>query len=435
MTTTLAEMLAPQRVEFEELHQRYAPVLRMVNILIGVVPNCDRYLEIWQPGFRTYNLMVPNFLNLPNMLIGRGAPKDIVGLGMYAASRAASCAYCSAHTCSFALRRGLSADAVTGKAHTPLETATVAVAQALSTMPHHYDPRLGEALRVQVSSADHEWIILGISMMGFLNKFMDALGVELEPEAISDVDWLISETGWSVGQHGRLNSATESNSSKSANKDGPPKDSIMTLAAVARNAPGALKLDRQWHEGIPKQPVQMRRLLVDKYGFDEPLLTSLQHQRPCRALTAMLHHNLDPNQSVLGIFNKALVGLVFAQHAQNSHLIDQSIALALHNESADEVNNANALMDALRRGERVEETELIANPATRAALRLARAISPSPAEVEEPTINCVRAVLTGAQIVEIVVWVSVCQLIHRLNTYFSDVVVDNDIAHTFALSS
>ena len=106
---SLAALLADDRVSWQTLQQRYGPLLELVEVLIGVVPNCDRYLEIWEPAFRTYNVMVPNFLNLPASVLGLGgAPADLVGLGMYVSSRAAECPYCSAHTCSFTLRRGAS---------------------------------------------------------------------------------------------------------------------------------------------------------------------------------------------------------------------------------------------------------------------------------------------------------------------------------------
>jgi hypothetical protein len=95
------------------LHQRYHGLLRLVDTLIGVVPNCDRYLEIWPPAFRTYNILVPNLLNLPVPVFGVGGPPaGVVGLAMYVSSRTAGCAYCSAHTCSFALRRGAAPDKV-----------------------------------------------------------------------------------------------------------------------------------------------------------------------------------------------------------------------------------------------------------------------------------------------------------------------------------
>src|SRR5690242_17644483 len=83
----LATLLHDDAVSWDELHRRYGPLLELVRVLLGLVPNCDRYLEIWPAGFRTYNVMVPNFLNLPVPILGvGGAPGDVVGLGMYVAS-------------------------------------------------------------------------------------------------------------------------------------------------------------------------------------------------------------------------------------------------------------------------------------------------------------------------------------------------------------
>jgi len=90
VTATLTALLKPRAIPLPTLHQRYGALLELVRKLIGVVPNCDPYLEIWPPGFRTYNVMVPNFLNLPFSLWGVGAPVDVVGLGMYVSSRAAN---------------------------------------------------------------------------------------------------------------------------------------------------------------------------------------------------------------------------------------------------------------------------------------------------------------------------------------------------------
>jgi hypothetical protein len=80
----------------ETLRQRYGGILELPRTMLGVVPNATRYLEIWPIGFHTYNVIVPNLLNLPLSLWGLAAPRDIVGLAMYVASRAAQCAYCSA---------------------------------------------------------------------------------------------------------------------------------------------------------------------------------------------------------------------------------------------------------------------------------------------------------------------------------------------------
>ena len=95
----LTELLKQDAVPVETLHSRYGALLELVRRLLGIVPNCDSYLEIWPPAFRAHNVMVPNLLNLPFMLWGLGAPRATVGLAMYVSSRTAGCAYCSAHAC------------------------------------------------------------------------------------------------------------------------------------------------------------------------------------------------------------------------------------------------------------------------------------------------------------------------------------------------
>ncbi|MDP9428943.1 MAG: hypothetical protein M3Q47_08745 [Actinomycetota bacterium] len=56
----LVELLERDAVPVDTLQKRYGPLLELVRKLLGVVPNCDPYLEIWPPAFRTYNVMVPN---------------------------------------------------------------------------------------------------------------------------------------------------------------------------------------------------------------------------------------------------------------------------------------------------------------------------------------------------------------------------------------
>lgn len=411
MATTLAEAIQTDRVSFEKLHERYDPVLQLVDVLIGVVPNCDRYLEIWEPGFRTYNLMVPNFLNLPSSLVGRSAPKDIVGLGMYVSSRAASCNYCSAHTCSFALRRGSSAVAVTGENRTPLESAAVAVAEALSHDQHSYNSTMGDELRNHVSADDAEWIVMGVAMMGFLNKFMDAMGIELEPEAVGDVSALISPTGWSIGQHNWADELDEA-SQKSSDTVLPAKDSVKTIGKVLKNAPGAIRLDRRWMDHMPVSGLAARTRLTADYGYDEELLSEMLHTKPRRALAAILRHNLDPAQSTLGIGLKALGAIIYANHVGNSWLADKSAMLA-GSRGVDP-----AVVAAIKAGLDLTDGAVELDDRTAAVVAGALAMSPSPSAVDSTTIRTVTDHLTSEEIVELAVWISVSQLQHRLSLWY-----------------
>ena len=71
---SLAPLLHDSMVDWDVLQGRYGPLLRLVETMLGVVPNCDRYLEIWPPAFRSYSIMVPNLLNLPVPVLGLGGP-------------------------------------------------------------------------------------------------------------------------------------------------------------------------------------------------------------------------------------------------------------------------------------------------------------------------------------------------------------------------
>src|SRR5580693_3779051 len=166
----LVMLLKADAVPLETLHARYGGLLELVRALIGVVPNCDRYLEIWPPAFRTYNVMVPNFLNLPFMVWGMGAPKEVLGLVLYASSRTAACAYCSAHTCSFALRRGTAADKIADAVeaelshHSLSERAAIAMARAVSRVPADVTSQQRQDLQAHFSAGDAEWMVLGAAM-------------------------------------------------------------------------------------------------------------------------------------------------------------------------------------------------------------------------------------------------------------------------------
>jgi len=178
----LIELLEKDAIPFKTLHARYGSLLELVRTLIGVVPNCDPYLEIWPTAFRTYNVMVPNFLNLPFLIWGLGAPRATLGLAMYVSSRMAGCTYCSAHTCSFALRRGATVEQVVAaldseQTLTLADRAAVRVARALAVVPAAMDAEARAELRRHFSETDAEWVVLSIAMMGWLNKMMDALGV------------------------------------------------------------------------------------------------------------------------------------------------------------------------------------------------------------------------------------------------------------------
>lgn len=409
----LVPLLKEEAVPMENLHQSYGSLLELVRILIGVVPNCDPYLEIWPPAFRTYNLMVPNFLNLPFSILGFGsAPKDILGLAMYIASRTAECPYCSAHTCSFAIRRGADpakiAAALTGaSSFTKEELATIEVARSLAEVPCLLTDAKREKFEKSFSPANREWIVLAISMMGFLNKFMDAIGVELETSTLSEVKHILGDN-WSAGKAGRfLDPKVEA-------KALPPADSLHTKILTLRFAPKAIQLDKRWQHGIPNTWPDAGQFLKRLTGHEFAVLARLRHKRAIRAITTILRDNLNPEQTIIGLKNKTLAGVVFATIVQNKPLVDEACALAKHQGNSNEEISLAARFAANEDLEPATDNRL-----TGAALILAKAASPSPAKI---TTNVVSAFRKGgiqpAAIVEIITWLSVLQMLHRLSSYY-----------------
>ncbi len=405
MPTTLAEKLEPSFVDFDYLHDRYRPMLALVRELIGVVPNCDLALEMWRPGFRTYNLLVPSCLDLPVSLLGRGARKDLVGLGMYVSSRAAECAYCSAHTCSYALRRGATTEAIVGNFSAAEEEATTRLAEGMARIPADLTPDDVAALERLVGVNDAEDIALGVTLMGFLNKFMDAMGIELEPEALADVTGLIGPTGWAAGQHYR----GEGEPVVDLTGDGPGVDDLKTYARVLKHGPAAARLERFWTRGVPNTGPEAEAYLAERTGVELPILGEIRRGGMIRALTTVMRDNLDPTISAVGLGAKALAGWVYANHVGSDDLKAQTTALIERHRPGIHAET----LESLAVGSELDGLSQV----DRAAVTLAVAVSPSPAAVSPELIDDVTEFLTPAEVVEVVVWISVLQAVHRFQLY------------------
>lgn len=396
------------------LHQQYGKLLELVRKLIGVVPNCDSYMEIWPTSFRTYNVIVPNFLNLPFALWGAGVPVDALGLAMYVASRNAGCAYCSAHTAAFALRRGAEPDkiarALKGEdvGYTARERAVMKIAQGLARVPIEVTDLDRAEIRKHFSPEHIEWFVLGIGMMGFLNKFMDAIGVELEADTVGEVGSLLGPSGWSTGKHGTAATA--------AVKDGPrPRpDTFLQKLSVVPLIPSALSKDRQWTAGVPDHWPTVGKYLYEHTGADFRILAKLTHDRAIRAIGVVLRDNLDAGTSVIGLPLKAQIGLVYSTIVGNRNLTAEMRSLGERHGVTAEKMDAVVKFAAAR-----NRPAPTSDPKQKALLVLARAVSPSPAVVDDAMIDeCRQAQLSAASVVEAVTWISVLQMLHRLIGFY-----------------
>jgi len=424
MPDTLSWSLRPSAVDLSQLGREYRPLLQLVRLVIGVVPNCDSLLAIWPTGFRSYNLLVPNLLNLPFSVWGWGPPVVPLGLALYTASWTARCAYCTAHTCSFALRRGADPATLTGS-RSPAESAAVAAAEALARIPCAFTREHRDDLRRHVSAQNAERIALGVALMGFLNKFMDATGVDLEPAAVQEVSSALLPTGWTPGKH-RV--ATEASADPALQPRPGGRDTLATKLAFLRYVPAALKLEGSWTRGVPSRWPAVGTYLEAHTGHDFPLLAKAASRRAIKAVATVLRDNLTAADSRLGLRVKILAGLVYASVVGNETLAGEARKLALRTNPpvAEETLQAVARFAAEpaaegERGIEAARSSLASLPgldgAAALALLLAKAVSPSPAAVPASLLAEVAKTLSPEAQIELVVWVSIQQMLHRLGSF------------------
>jgi hypothetical protein len=244
-------------------------------------------------------------------------------------------------------------------------------------------------------------------MMGFLNKFMDAAGVELEAATAAEVKSTLGPS-WSPGTAGRdLNPHAPM-------AHPPAPDSLWTKLRILPLLPYALRTDMRWQKGTPTAWPQVGDYLKERVGHDFPLLSRLRHKRLVQSIGSLLRDNLDAGTSVLGLETKLLAGAVFS-----SVIGDPSLARDIQALTESRGVVAGRLEQVIRFATGLSSPAPGKDSAERAALLLARAASTSPAGIDQGVVDaCRSAGLAPQAMVELITWLSVLQMLHRWKSYF-----------------
>ena len=111
-----------------------------------------------------------------------------------AASKAAGCFYCSAHTAHGAARLGVAQEKIDAVWHfedSPLfseaERAAIALAMKAGRVPNETEESDIERLRDHFSESQIVEIVSVIALFGFLNRWNTTLGTALEPEPAAQI--------------------------------------------------------------------------------------------------------------------------------------------------------------------------------------------------------------------------------------------------------
>jgi len=131
--------------------------------------------------------------------------KRLIG---YISSYAAGCRYCQAHTIRAADRYGAEAEKLnniwefrTHSAFTEAEKAALEFAYVSSIIPNSVDDNIAENLKRHWNDGEIVEILGVIALFGYLNRWNDSMGTELEKEAIESGKKYLLQKDWTVGKH------------------------------------------------------------------------------------------------------------------------------------------------------------------------------------------------------------------------------------------
>jgi uncharacterized peroxidase-related enzyme len=133
------------------------------------------------------------------------ALKRMIG---YISSNVAGCRYCQAHTIRAAERYGADPDKMeniwdfkTHHSFTEAERAALEFAFASSTIPNTVDDSIAEKLRLHWDDGEIVEILGVIALFGFLNRWNDSMGTEIENGAVESGNKYLKKEGWTPGKH------------------------------------------------------------------------------------------------------------------------------------------------------------------------------------------------------------------------------------------
>ena len=133
------------------------------------------------------------------------ALKRLIG---YISSYTAGCNYCQAHTIRAAERYGAAEnqleniwDYKTHASFSEAERAALDFALAASVIPNAVNDEIADALRKHWDEGEIVEILGVIALFGFLNRWNDSMGTQMETGAIESGNKFLKTKGWSVGKH------------------------------------------------------------------------------------------------------------------------------------------------------------------------------------------------------------------------------------------
>lgn len=187
----------------EKDDEDFRELILFFNETLGFCPNSVKTMY-HRPSI-AYAFIELNKAVMENKGTVTSSLKRLIG---YISSNAAGCRYCQAHTIRAAERYGAEDEKMkniwefrTHSAFSDKERAALEFAHASSVIPNAVDDAVAENLRAYWNDGEIVEILGVIALFGFLNRWNDSMGTELEKEAVESGEKHLKQYNWSAGKH------------------------------------------------------------------------------------------------------------------------------------------------------------------------------------------------------------------------------------------
>lgn len=178
-------------------------LIEFYNETLGFCPNSVKTMHI-RPGIAMAFIQMNKAVMENNGKV-TSALKRLIG---YISSFSAGCRYCQAHTIRAAERYGATENQLQNiweyKTHTSFsdaERAALDFALAASLLPNSVTDEIADNLRTYWDDGDIIEIAGVVALFGFLNRWNDSMGTEIETGAKESGEKLLKQKGWVSGKH------------------------------------------------------------------------------------------------------------------------------------------------------------------------------------------------------------------------------------------
>lgn len=173
------------------------------NETLGFCPNSIKTMY-HRPAI-AYSFIALNKAVMENEGSVSSALKRLIG---YVSSFTAGCRYCQAHTIRAAERYGAANEQLehvwefkTHPAFSEAERAALEFAIASAAHPNAVDDAVSDNLRKHWNDGEIVEICGVVALFGFLNRWNDSMGTQLEDAAVASGEKYLKPIGWEIGKH------------------------------------------------------------------------------------------------------------------------------------------------------------------------------------------------------------------------------------------